>query len=70
MNNLLTVFALLFVGCGVLFARPAGAVMRGEKTLFASDGELADRIQTMKFKRPVPPPPLLTVHVQKDFNVK
>ncbi|MBP3301594.1 MAG: hypothetical protein J6L64_00440 [Opitutales bacterium] len=57
--------------CPVRWSKQEPTKEEGEpNTSFASDGELADRIQTMKFKRPVPPPPLLTVHVQKDFNVK
>lgn len=32
MNNLSTILAFFFVGCSLLFARPAGPVMYGEKT--------------------------------------
>lgn len=38
-------------------------------TSLLADGELANRVQTMRLRRPLPPPPLLTVHVSKEFNI-
>ena len=37
-------------------------------TSLIADGALPDRVQTMRLRRPSPPPPLLSVLVSKEFN--
>ena len=38
-------------------------------TSIIADGALADRVQRMRFRRPLSPPLLLSVHVSKEFNI-
>ena len=44
--------------------------MNDEDEPIKEDGALADRVQTMRFRRALPPSPLLEVHVSKEFKIE